>query len=398
MHNELETHADTAWQLAWQRLYSEGTSLFYDFIQDYALETRFAHLPTPAEIARQYPNTNGWATGMEDSTINGGVMLTVACDRYAVTGESSMRDAASRLFDGLVRCGTQSRRPGFVLRSVSPFDCASYYIETSRDQLTHYAHGLWRFFHSALCAQGQRDTIRRLLTELCTLMEQTIVPERDYHVGTETGEPGLVDKMWAAQAHEMGRLPMIYAAGWDVTGERHWWDCYRQCAPEAARQAGKLKPQSYDKAYPLFQHQISLELLAAVETEDRELQSRWRSLMRHTAEGAAAYCHRIDNYTPCDATSLNMDWRQWNLRDGFEGAGYQVPAWPAGFMDSEFGPLRETGEALLIQLMGRDNTLSARHQHILRRALVEPTWDLAFTYGMLYPQAAYWRAARGELA
>jgi hypothetical protein len=44
-----------------------------------------SHLPTAAEVERQYPNVYGYGTGMEDCMISAGVMLSMIVDRY--TGE-----------------------------------------------------------------------------------------------------------------------------------------------------------------------------------------------------------------------------------------------------------------------------------------------------------------------
>jgi hypothetical protein len=289
---QLEAAADSAWRTVWQRFYDARTSLFYDFVSSYDEAHRFDHLPSAEEIARRVPNPNGWGTGMEDSTITGGVMLAAICDRCEAGGDPQvLRPEAERIFEGLRRCGTASPENGMVLRSISPLDGTSHYPETSRDQLTHYAHGIWRFYRSPLSNESQRAAIRDMIDALCNRLEQRIVPENGFHFGMENGEPGLVDTMWDVPPHEVGRLPMIYAIGWDLAGNEHWRDLCCTYAPKAMELAAGLRPESYDWCYPLFQHQVSLEVLASLAGPDKE--PGWRELMRKLALSIGRYAARF---------------------------------------------------------------------------------------------------------
>jgi len=386
--------ADAVWRIAWDRLYDARTSLFYDFVSSYDRCRRFEHLPTPEEIRQHYPNPNGWATGMEDSAINGGVMLATACDRFAATGERALYEQADLIFRGLSLCGSLSPIKGFVLRSVSPIDGRSYYPETSRDQVTHFVHGLWRYFHSPLSDDVRRAKIGTLVADLCSLLEHRITRANGYHIGREDGTPGIVDTLWEVAPHEACRLPMVYAAGWDVTGDLRWLNAYRACAAVALSRAAELQPLSYQQAYPLLQHQASLELLSGVDAGNEDERQQYATLMVQTADGIDRFLSALDAYEPRDVATINMNWRDWPARQAFLDSGYgHVPEWPVDFMQKEFLPLRETGEALLMRLMSPTPALSADHAVVMRRALTEPNYELAYSYGMLYPQAAFWRYA-----
>ncbi|MFN2352052.1 MAG: hypothetical protein ABR497_08915, partial [Kiritimatiellia bacterium] len=294
---KLTPWAEKAWQTGMERLYHEKTNLIYDFITDYDTRHRFDLLPTPAEIRDQYPNPNGWATGMEDSTINGGVMLACLCDRFTATGDPRVRKEAALIYQGLKLCGCISREPGFVVRSVSPFDGASYYIETSRDQLTHFAHGLWRYFNSPLADEHQKTEMQDMMTRLAERMLRRITPENDYHFGREDGSPGLPDRMWGAiSAHEFARLPLIYGVTWQMTGSDQWRKLHLEYARTAIERCAAVRLDNVPArpCYGLFQHQYALEALAAL-APDADMREAWRCQMRRIAEAMPPYAAKFQN-------------------------------------------------------------------------------------------------------
>lgn len=397
--NDLFPLADRLWELSWERLYHPTTSLFYDFVSSYELTHRFDHLPMPDDIRKIIPNPNGWKTGMEDSTINGGVMLAAVCDRYDATGETHLRDAAERIFAGLELCASLSRREGFILRSVSPIDGQSYYPESSRDQVTHFAHGLWRYAKSPLCGATGQARIKKLMNAVCADMERSVTPENDYEYGREDGIPGLVSKMWGegVQPHEAFRLPMVYAVGWEVTGEARWRNLARKFANEGIPLAEQLDAKIMGYAYTLFQHQVSLEVLAEVDMGDPALQARMRHLMRDVAAGMDRFLGAFDTYADVDVATLNLrDWRNGpRLVKKFSDGDYWLPKRPEAYLRSFF-PLREAAETLGCILMAAPDPLSGKHLDMLSRILTEPDPQLVFNYAMIYPQAVYWRHIRQD--
>ena len=62
--DQLRERWEEAWRASWERFYDERTHLFYDYVCSYDPKNRLAALPTPEEIRRQFPNRNGWGTGM----------------------------------------------------------------------------------------------------------------------------------------------------------------------------------------------------------------------------------------------------------------------------------------------------------------------------------------------
>jgi hypothetical protein len=394
---DLHTAADRFWKLTWERLYHPRTSLFYDFVSSYDPAHRFDHLPTPEEIGQIIPNPNGWSTGMEDSAINGGVMLAAVCDRYDATGEDSLRKAAERIFAGLELCAGLSPRKGFILRSVSPIDGRSYYPESSRDQVTHFVHGLWCYAHSPLCGAAERSRVVAVMADVCADMERAVTPEHDYHYGRENGIPGGVSKMWGehVQPHEIFRLPMVYAVGWDVTGDPHWRDLALRFARDGMDLAGRLDAAGMNNAYALFQHQVSLEVLSHVDLGDAVLRTRMCDLMQGVAAGMDRFMDAFNTHADVDVATLDLcNWRsgpRW-VRTFIDG-DYWGAEWSEAFRHA-FSPLREAAETLLCILMAGHGALSGKRLDLLTRTLTAPDPRLAFNYAMIYPQAAYWRHAR----
>lgn len=399
-NGDLKSWADRAWETGKARFFHPRTNLFYEFISSYDLEHRFDLLPTLEEIARQYPNPNGWATGMEDSTINGGVMLAAICDRHAVTGEAHLKQEAAQIYQGLHLCGTSSADPGLVLRSVSPWDGKSYFIETSRDQLTHFAHGLWRFFHSPLADDTQREQIKRMMVALSRRLEANIVPENDYHFLREDGTWGIPDRMWGdIKPHESSRLPMIYGVTWELTGDAHWRELYEQYVRPAAEHAAELSFANVPQrpCYGLFQHQCAMEALLHLATDDRALQKRWRDQMNRIGEQMPVYSRKVLEYKPIDVGDVaDLDFRVRPNRERFVGSDFgHAPLRPEA-MDHCSKPLRELGESIFNRAVAPDLELTDEQWHMLEKGFIEVDYDLVFACTLLYPQAGYWRALASQ--
>ena len=82
---------ERAREVIWSRFYLPSVQTFGDYLSSYEAGREQAHLPKAEEVKRQYPNPCGYSTGMEDGAILGGAMLSVLCDRFAVTHDESLR-------------------------------------------------------------------------------------------------------------------------------------------------------------------------------------------------------------------------------------------------------------------------------------------------------------------
>ena len=384
---QLCAKATEAWRTSWERFYDERTHLFYDRLCSADPQKRLAALPTPEEIGRQYPNRNGWGTGMEDCAISGGLMLSMVCDRFAATGDAGLHDAAEKVFAGLVLLGTLSRSEGFVIRGVCPADGRSHYCESSRDQYTWYVYGLWRYYRSPLSGPAQKATMRAIITAICARLERNVVARNDYHIGREDGTfDGLVDKMWHTLAHEVARLPMIYAIGADLTGQKRWRDLAQRFSPEAAAQS---RGDSTKTPYALLQHQVSLEALYQLE-QSPELKRQWLEAMRLVAGRASVFLVNCRGYRPADAERGNLDWRSWPMRSA---VGYRVPSAP-DIVAKEDRTVRQPAEAALVQLLCPGGSFTPDQLGLVKQTIAQPDYAKAIMYGLYYTQAVYWRGVR----
>lgn len=266
-HQALQAKMRQAWETVVATCYSPRTSLFYTTPPD--------QVPSAAQYAAREPNVHGGGTGGEDCAMFGGILLAAMCDQFEVTGDEAVRQHATMVFDGLKLLATVHGEPGFIARGVCVEDGRSIYPGSSRDQYTHVVHGLWRFDHSPLVDDGQRQAIREILAAVADKMTRDVTFENGYCFKFAYGVPDDrgVSRMRNVRVHEAARLPMCYAAAWDVARRDDDYRRYRECLPLAVHQSldfaatPEAELKRWVPPYSVLQMQTSLELLLAVETE-----------------------------------------------------------------------------------------------------------------------------------
>lgn len=373
---------DGAWRASWSRFYRPKTNLFYDYLSSYEPGRELAHLPTAAEVARQYPNECGYGTGMEDCMISAGVMLSLIVDRYAVTSDETLRERANAVVRGIHLCATVHGAPGFLARGVCVEDGKSIYANSSRDQYTHAVHGLWLYLHSPLCDPATQRTIAEVLSAIADRMTRNVTPENDYDSLRADGSRDTrgISRMWNVKGHEAARLPMIYAAAWDATNKQEYFDRYRQYLASAVQQSHVV--DEWQPTYALLQMQSSLELLNSLEREPA-LKKQVSEIMALISRRCAARALRADgSATKLDLTMTCSDWR---TGEGLSFKGKYRPVW---------NNVRESGEAALSQLIDQGAAFPAEQQRLLARAITRLDYDRVSSCGIFYLQAAYWKARR----
>ena len=339
-----------AWDTAFSRFFCPETELFYEFIPEGELSA-WSHLPSVAEIRSNVPNPCGWGTGMEDSTLNGGSALDAVICAYEMTGDPKLKPVADALFRGMLRCAMPN---GFIARSVSPIDGKTHYIESSRDQYTHWVFGALRLYESPLCDQKQKAEIERVLTEIAIRCENNTEPDGTCHLRREDGTTGKVGKLWGDVAvHEWFRLPAFYLAAYHVSGNSHWKDLYLRSRDEAFANSLAPIPERY-KCYAILQMQYSLR--AAYDCEDdgdfrKKLLERMRELAKigeTKAMAAAEYFRREEHWS-----TVYYSFRKWNeiaplYSEDFNGYRYENPGQSERKDNAAFYPVRSVGEGACI--------------------------------------------------
>ncbi len=385
-----------AWEVTWGRFYLPQVQTFGDYLSSYEQGKEQGHLPTAEEVKRQYPNPCGYSTGMEDGAILGGAMLSVLCDRFAVTGEEALREKAASVFAGLKRCVTVHGVRGFVARNVCPEDGRSVYTNSSRDQVTHFVHGLWQYYRSPLADEETKNVIRLVLADVAERMIAFVTPENDFDFCRADGErcPLGICRMWKVQAHEAARLPMIYAAAWDVTRDERYRTQWRRYAAEAIAQSAS--PDEHKPAYALLQMQCSLEVLHELEP-DAEVKKTIHERMAHVRDLAVKrFSWVLSQLAKKSAEEMRMmgpDWRKvavWKNQKG-----YMNPQW--GAYREVWHLTREAGESALVVLMIDADSISAEQQKALADLIRGFDYTHNSSCGIIYHLAAHWKARRNHL-
>jgi hypothetical protein len=377
----LPERVEQAWRASWTKFYSPRTRQFYDYLTSYLPGRELAHLPTAEEVARQHPNPYGYGTGMEDCMISAGVMLDTLVDRYAVTGRKALRERAYDVFRGIRLSATVHGVPGFLARGVCVEDRKSVYVNSSRDQYTHAAHGCWRYLHSPLCNNRTKIEIGAILSGFADRMTRNVTAANDYDSlrADGTRDPRGISRMWNVKGHEAARLPMIYAAAWDATGNPAYRDLYRKYIEPAVQQSFTVEESQ--PTYALLQMQCSLELLETLE-QDADLKRQMREIMTMLAKRCAVRAARAErDGAALDVAAVGTDWR---TGEGISTAGKYRKVWYN---------IRESGEAALAQLMN-GTRLPEEGKERLARAILRIDYDRVSSNGVFYLQAAYWKARR----
>lgn len=389
IYDTIEKQAEAAWKCSWEKFFCPETHLFYDYLTDTDPAKRYQHLPTPEEIAQCRPNRTSWNSGMEDSSINAGIMLETVINRSQVAHEPEMRQAALDIFQGMCTCARISPRRGFLARSVSPFDGKSFYPESSRDQYTHFVQGLFQFYHSPLAEEKERAEIRDILSSFCDFMTETVTPDSDYTFPSSDGKPACgVCKVWNRNAWADARLPMFYAAAWAVTGNEKYLAKFQEYANEAVDRTLTM-PNIPIEGFLQYQIQCSLEVIRVVAAADEPLRKKCERAMRMIAEQGVFYAWQTRyQEEKTDFSILHTDWRKSTRFYGEEP--YRIPLFSPEIKRA-FEIQRNSFQTAIVQFMAPDWQFSDFQKKLLFSRLREIDFEECCNSGVLYAAAVYWK-------
>lgn len=391
----VKENIDSAWINAWTKFYSSSTHLFYDYISSYEKNKSLSHLPTIEEVKKQYPNPCGYGTGMEDCMILTGTMLETVVDRYDITKDNSLKLLASELLDGISKAALIKEASGFVARGICIEDCRSYYINSSRDQYTHCVYGLWKYYNSSICSFSDRERIKLILSKIADRMIKNVNSKNKYDSlrADDKLDPLGISRMWNVEPHEAARLPMIYAAAWNVTGKKIYYESYRKYIYDAIEQSD-LIGDNYS-GYVYVQLLYSFELLSKLEFDPvlkKKLNVLKRKVGKMSLERCSLSLSLLKELNNEQLSMLGPDWRfseEW-----INSHGYIIPQW--GKYRRIWHLIREIGESALVVFMVEDKENQNKAWNMYCDAVSLMDYNHVSSCGIVFHIAAYWEKMKGE--
>ena len=381
------------WNTALDRFYCPKTGLFYEFVTDETAKA-WDDLPTVSEIAKVYPNPCGWGTGMEDAVMNGATALDALIASHRI-GVLPVSDMIKSFAEGVLDCQFNDKSLGFVARSVSPYDGKSHYIESSRDQYTHFVYSLLRYYFSDLSDASTKERIRNALVAVAEKCKREVIPENDFNMLREDGSIGKVNKMWGdIGAHERMRLPMFYLAAYKVSGDAGYFELYRKYRDEALEKSLDYNEKA-SRLYCALQMMCSLKLVYEYD-EDENFKSKLSPLMNRLADYAEEKVleNSVDFSKPERKAQLDYafkPWRSVNMHDDEFGTYRYLNSGQSELKENvAFYPVREVGEGAMLAAMCpqrrvSDDVLAA----LVRMADAIDVKTHSSVYSILYMPCAY---------
>jgi hypothetical protein len=372
--------------LMWSRFFLPKTNLVYECLSSFDEKTCQNHLPTADEVKRQFPNPCGYATGMEDCAILGGTVLSALVDKYNAQQKYFEQTStnARKILDGL---DTLVQPDGFVARGLCPEDKKSFYINSSIDQYTHLVHGMWKFYNSPMSNSADKKKIANALTRISERLIRNVKKENDYCSLRADGKPCAlrISRFTFEKPHAAARQAMIYGATWQATGDKKYYELYRNLIYEAIKVSEEIKITGWTPIWAMLQMQFSLETLRDLE-QDQALKKRIIDLMQKVADLSNTQSKRVvKKFENSELETLYGDWR--NPPEWRDQMGYSIPK--LGKSRDVWRAIRETGELPLIASLAPynfPNEILSIYKNALEK--VDPT--RCASCGIIFHWATYW--------
>ena len=285
---------NAGWAKCMEQKWSPKTSLVYECTPDKVRPAKaFDDGPGYFRFQENVPGKNHYGEGLADCALICGTALSGLVDRWAVAPDAETKAMAAKVARGVLNLAKLHGFKGFVARGICAEDGKSICSLSSRDQYTHWLHGLYRYAKSGMADAAFVQEFATEAANVAAFMKAKCTPERNWNFGMCDGsaDPRGICTMWGPDLapHEQARLPMIYLIAWDLTGDAQWKTEYEKYADEALdksqgmaddRQTGRMP------CYSLLQAQCSFELIRAVEKSPVRLK-KLDAAMAATARAAA---------------------------------------------------------------------------------------------------------------
>ena len=223
---------DAGWGEMMSTRWHAGTGLVYGRVPDQVRTSKGA-------VNWMFPwkDKVGYGYGMSDCALVCGTALSGLVDREAVLRDGSSKAQADKVARGVLNLAKLHGVRGFVARGICPDDGRTICSLSSRDQVTHWVHGLWRYVNSPLSDPELAAEYRALVADVAWRMETRATEANGWDFGQADGtpDPRGICTMWGPGLlpHEQARLPMVYAAAYEATKDGHWLGLYERFIDEA---------------------------------------------------------------------------------------------------------------------------------------------------------------------
>lgn len=194
---------------------------------------------------------------LEDCSLYGGFYLASLTDAYAVTGDKSLKDEAGLIFGGLVKNAMVSGIPGFLARGI--YNDGTYRGDPSVDQYTAVIYGFWRYYRSPLADNNEKETIRSIVSDMLKRLEA-----HNWRITRENGDMTTFGRLHSESPTRAERLLSFLLAGYDITGDMHWLEIYREKLSALLPYCAGFEGLG---SWVCIQSQVSMSMLATLETD-----------------------------------------------------------------------------------------------------------------------------------
>lgn len=195
------------------------TGLLYMYIDPH--ECGRINMPSKQQVEKCIPNSNGWATPIENSNYAASQYLHTLIARYHVTRKPEHADEVRKLYEGLMLLRRVSTSPTFVPRGVLA-DCKTHYIDVSVDHVSYWIMAMWSYYRSDIATVEERREIRKELLAMARGTEQN-----GWKFCREDGKLSYWSDLLTLDVPRT-RLVLLMLLGvvYDMTEDPHWHECY----------------------------------------------------------------------------------------------------------------------------------------------------------------------------
>lgn len=192
----------------------------------------------------------------------------------------------------------------------------SHYINSSIDQYTLFIFGAHRYINSDICTNEEKKNLSRILEGFAKRAEKNVTKENCYDMLRDDGGKSLSTTFWGENLgnHEYLRLPMIYLAAWEASGNERWLEAYRKIRSEAYEKS--LPMGSYWHLYTLQQMQVSVRLCYDADPDEGS-KEKYAFLLNEVADYALGKVAEISKEVSgrCDVNVPSRSFRERKMSE-----------------------------------------------------------------------------------